>query len=258
MKDTFILKTDYIEYFRQLSLSVEDVGRLMLAVFNYQAADLQPTVDELGGVLYSAFMIIKVDLDKNHQKYVEKCRKMRENGQKGGRPPKEAERRCENQNKAIGLSESNCPQMEQTGLDNDSGIDIDNDIDNAVINAAAGSAAAAGDSVQRLYEELIGPWNSHVKKTLASFALPPELICYAITEASSNNVLKLSYITKILEAKKAAGATDVESARARPKVKGDIDTPRKGTYPPKSGLDPQAVAEMRRRIGKSSGVRNEE
>ena len=97
------------------------------------------------------------------------------------------------------------------------------------------AAAAAEDPVKGLYEELIGPWNSHVKKTLASFSLPPELICYAITEASNNNVLKLSYIVKILEAKKAAGVTDAASARARPK---------------KSGLDPQAVAEMRMRLGK--------
>ena len=236
MKDTFILKTDYIEYFRQLSLSVEDIGRLMLAVFNYQAADTLPTADELGAVTYSVFMMIKVDLDKNHRKYVEKCRKMRENGQKGGRGHRAAEETGENQNKAIGFGESNCRQMNH---DNDSGSDIviDNDIDNAVINAVAAddTAAAAESGVQRLYEELIGPWNSHVRKTLASFALPPELVCYAITEASNNNVLKLSYIAKILEAKKAAGATDIEAARARPQ---------------KSGLDPQAVAEMRIRMGR--------
>ena len=244
MKDTFILKTDYIEYFRQLSLSVEDIGRLMLAVFNYQADDTQPTVDELGAVLYPVFMMIKVDLDKNHRKYLEKCRKMRENGLKGGRGHKAME---ENQNKAIGFYESNYRQTKQTGLDNDSGSDIDNDndidIDTVVINAvAAGDAAAAAEgSVQELYEELIGPWNSHVKKTLASFGLPPELVRYAITEASNNNVLKLSYIAKILEAKKAAGATDIESARARPK---------------NCGLDPQAVAEMRRRMEKT--VRGEE
>ena len=239
MKDTFILKTDYIEYFRQLSLSVEDIGRLMLAVFNYQATDTLPTADELGAGLYPVFMMIKVDLDKNYRKYEEKCRKMRENGQKGGRPRRENE----NQNKAIGFSESSSLQMKQAGFDIDSGSDIviDNDIDNDVINAAAaGETAAAGeDGVKRLYEELIGPWNSHVKKTLASFALPPELVCYAITEASNNNVLKLSYIAKILEAKKAAGATDIDSARARPK---------------KSGLDPQAVAEMRLRM-KGGGSR---
>ncbi|MCH5186816.1 MAG: DnaD domain protein [Oscillospiraceae bacterium] len=260
MKDTFIFKASYTEYFRQLDLSLHDIGWIVTAMSNYTTTGEVPTIDEAGPILYSAFMLIKVDLDKNAKKYAETCQKRSEAGRQGGRSRRDSELPEEgNQNKAKeanAFSESNCQQTKQTeqnNPDNDSGSDIviDNDIDidividnaAAVANApAAMPATAQEDPVRKLYEELIGPWNSHVQKTLSSFGAPPELICYAITEASNNNVLKLSYIAKILEAKKASGITDAKSARARPQ--------KNSPSPQKKGLDPQAVIEMQMRLNK--------
>ena len=290
MKDTFIFKASYMEYFNQLGLSLQDVGWITTAMSNYTTSGAVPTIDEAGPILYSAFMPIKVDLDKNAKKYAETCQKRSEAGKQGGRSKNNSEQTEENKKEtekankakeANAFSESICQQTKQTkqnNPDNDSGSDIDIDIDNdidididnvndividnvndivividnvndividnaaVVANAPAAVATADGeDPVKKLYEELIGPWNSHVQKTLSSFGAPPELICYAITEASNNNVLKLSYIAKILEAKKNAGITDAKSARARPQ---------KNSPSKKSGLDPQAVIEMQMRLNK--------
>ncbi len=210
-KPTFIMKTDYLTYFRAMKLTKADVGSLMLAIFEYCESGAVPTEKELGGALFAAFMLIKIDLDRNAEKYSKKCRVLAGN---------------RNQQKSDEISHDN---------DGDSVSDSDSDNDNAYAAACGGSGAAAAAErlgIKALYTELIGKWSSNVEKRLFSYGLGAADIRYAITEASENNVPKLSYIAKILERKKGAEQTPGPRgcARARPT------------------LDPQAVEEMRIRL----------
>jgi len=62
----------------------EQFGRLMLALFEVEDGN-EPEVDEDIAIAFE-FMSLQKRIDR--QKYEEKCRKNRENGKKGGRPPK--------------------------------------------------------------------------------------------------------------------------------------------------------------------------
>ena len=62
----------------------EQFGRLMLALFEVEEGN-DPQVDEDISIAFE-FMSLQKRIDR--QKYEEKCRKNRENGKKGGRPPK--------------------------------------------------------------------------------------------------------------------------------------------------------------------------
>ena len=75
-------------------LSSEQFGRLMAALFDLDAG-LDPEVDDDIALAFD-FMSLQQTIDR--EKYEEKCRKNRENGKKGGRPPKP--------NKANGFSEN--------------------------------------------------------------------------------------------------------------------------------------------------------
>ncbi len=215
-KPTFILKTDYLTYFREMGLSKAEIGALMLAIFEYHESGAVPTARDLGGTLFAAFMMIKVDLDKNAEKYSKKCRVLA--GNRGGG----------NQQKSTDIGHGNDSDYDSDG-DNDS--DYDNDCAAACGGGSKVAAAAERSGIRTLYTELIGKWSANVEKRLFSYGLPPEDIRYAINEAAENNVPKLSYIAKILETKKEGGQ--------RPAQRGAGGPPR---------LDPQAVEEMRRRI----------
>ena len=65
-------------------LTNEQFGRLMAALFELDDG-LDPEVDDDIAMAF-AFMSLQQRLDR--EKYEEKCRKNRENGKKGGRPPK--------------------------------------------------------------------------------------------------------------------------------------------------------------------------
>lgn len=78
----FVLYNSYAEQFAMLSL--EDRGALITALFEYQIESEIPS--GLSPAAMMAFSFIKMDLDKNAQKYQERCEKNRSNGSKGGRP----------------------------------------------------------------------------------------------------------------------------------------------------------------------------
>ena len=57
----------------------------MRAIIKYEKTREVPKLD---GMLKMAFSFIKTQLDRDRQKYQNKCEKNRENGAKGGRPKK--------------------------------------------------------------------------------------------------------------------------------------------------------------------------
>lgn len=116
MKDTFILRTSYLEQIGLLSL--EQRGVLLTAVFNYAAGHELPDMD---GMVQMAFAFIRADLDRDAEKYERVCEVRREAGKKGGRPKANAESgKQEKAKKANGFFDK------QNNPDNDS--DNDNDI----------------------------------------------------------------------------------------------------------------------------------
>lgn len=63
----------------------EEASTAIKATVNYF---LYGTIPELEGVASHVFEIMKADIDRNNEKYQKTCERNRENGKKGGRPPK--------------------------------------------------------------------------------------------------------------------------------------------------------------------------
>lgn len=82
-KKSFVLYTEYEENLEDLP-DVE-LGQLFRAIFSYVNRGVVP---ELSPSSKMAFSFIRKDLDRNQAKYEEICRKRKEAGSKGGRPPK--------------------------------------------------------------------------------------------------------------------------------------------------------------------------
>lgn len=72
-KDSFVLKTDYDD--RMNDLTDDEVGKLIRAIFKYEKYQQDPKLDRL---LMNIFNFIKVDLDKNREKYEKKCKRNKE------------------------------------------------------------------------------------------------------------------------------------------------------------------------------------
>ena len=72
-KDSFVLKTDYDD--RLNDLTDEEIGKLIRAIFKYEKFQEEPKLDRL---LMNIFNFIKVDLDKNREKYEKKCKRNKE------------------------------------------------------------------------------------------------------------------------------------------------------------------------------------
>lgn len=83
-KISFLMYLDYEEQFDLLT--DEQLGKLMRAIIKYEKTQEEP---ELDGMMKMAFSFIKSQLDRDREKYNNKCEKNRENGAKGGRPKKE-------------------------------------------------------------------------------------------------------------------------------------------------------------------------
>ena len=94
-KESFILFREHEEIFQ--SLTDKQAGQLIKAIFKYEETRELPNMDKTVKV---AFIPIKQLLDKNYDKYLEKCEQNRVNGKKGGRPrkPKETEQNPKNPN----------------------------------------------------------------------------------------------------------------------------------------------------------------
>ncbi len=68
-KDSFVFRCDYIEKLSQFSTT--DLGEIIKAIAEYVQSGVVP---ELNASLMIAFNIIKVDIDKDLQRYEERCK----------------------------------------------------------------------------------------------------------------------------------------------------------------------------------------
>ena len=80
-KKSFLMYLDYEEQFALLT--DEQLGQLLRTVMEYERTQIVP---ELDGIVKMAFSFIKAQLDRDREKYEDRCAKNKENGKKGGRP----------------------------------------------------------------------------------------------------------------------------------------------------------------------------
>lgn len=135
-KSSFVMYTKYLRNIKKLTM--EQRGLLFTAILSY-ASDQE--IPELDAATDMAFSFIQEQMDRDHEVYLEKCRKRSEAGKLGGRPKANAS--DENQTKA---KKANGFSEKQNNPDNDNEPDNDTDIssnDNRVI-APADKTLCAG------------------------------------------------------------------------------------------------------------------
>lgn len=92
----------YLDYSKAVNkLSDAEAGQLFKALLEYADSGQDPPLE---GSLYAVFAIMQNQLDRDTEKYVQKCERLRQNGSKGGRPAKNKEPN-ENQEKPFGFAE---------------------------------------------------------------------------------------------------------------------------------------------------------
>ena len=119
-KNSFVMYTTYAEHINLLTM--EQRGLLLTAIMNYASGEPLPDMD---GMTRMAFSFIKVQMDRDSEKYQATVEKRRESGKLGGRPSTKANGLSEKAKKANGFSEK---QTKAKKPDNDN--EYDNDSDN--------------------------------------------------------------------------------------------------------------------------------
>lgn len=126
-KKAFMLYLDYKQHLELLTDA--ERGMLMMALFDYAADKTEPTT--LTGSAAMAFSFIRAQMDRDNQKYEEKCITNRANGAKGGRPrkePTESDANPKEPKKTERFSEK--PKKPDTDTETDTDTDTNTDTDN--------------------------------------------------------------------------------------------------------------------------------
>ena len=129
-KKAFMLYLDYKQHLELLTDA--ERGMLMMALFDYAADKTEPTT--LTGSAAMAFSFIRAQMDRDNQKYEEKCITNRANGAKGGRPrkePTESDVNPKEPKKTERFSEK--PKKPDTDTETDTDTNTDTDTDNKTI-----------------------------------------------------------------------------------------------------------------------------
>lgn len=123
-KKAFLLYCDYKQHLELLS--AEECGLLFIALLDYADTRKPP---KLHGAAAMAFSFIKAQMDRDNEKYEERCNINRENGSKGGRPRKGAEEKPKETEKTERFFEKakKADTDNDTEIDTDKGTDIDTD-----------------------------------------------------------------------------------------------------------------------------------
>lgn len=158
-------------------------GRLLTAMLEYSITGAAP---QLGGNERYIFPMVKAQIDRDREKYEEKCRKNAEKGRLGGRPPKAG--------KAVAFSES--PKSQGKGKGEGKGKGKEE------AAYAANAREAALGAVLSHYQDCITPTPpSTVSQLLIAYTdeLGPDVVIHAIDEAVNQRKLTWSYIQAILQ-----------------------------------------------------------
>ena len=194
-KNSFLIYIDYEEQFSLLT--DEQLGQLIRAIMKYEKTSEIPKLD---GMLKMAFSFIKTQLDRDREKYEEKCAKNRENAKRGGRPKKQTDNKKPN-----GFNEE----------------DEDNNNNDVVSDSCVDGLQGVID----FYNNNIGFLSPYGLKILESYAedLSSELVIYAMQISVENNKKTISYIKAILNNWTKANIKTLEEAKRENKKKVNTD-----------------------------------
>lgn len=119
-RDSFVLYTEYKKLFKKLT--AKETQQVLMAIFDYVENGEEPTgLTDKADIVW---LTIQNSLDRNKDKYEKKCAQNRENGAKGGRPPKTQKNRT-----VIKETEQFTAETQKTLHDNDSERDSEHDSD---------------------------------------------------------------------------------------------------------------------------------
>ena len=210
----------YHSYLQSLEpLNDSERGRLFTAMLSYSITGKQP---ELRGNERFVFPAFAAQMDRDKQKYAEKCEKNRRNAQKRTDAAAGARRRFA----AFDAKDKDMEKDKEKDREKDREKDNDN-LFPAEADAAGEpsfeegtSSSPADDSlalIAEAYEKSIGMMPRHVAEQAASFlaeGLEPGLIARAIELAAENNVRKWSYAAAILRDCGKRGVRSAEELEA--------------------------------------------
>ena len=137
-KRSFVLYYEYREHLQ--ILTDEERGKLLMALLDYGATG---ETQKLEGAALMAFSFITSQMDRDAERYAEKCKKRSEAGKQGGRPRKAKETESatdkpnaptkaqEKAKKANAFSEKQT-KAKKADTDTDNDNDTDNDTDNDI------------------------------------------------------------------------------------------------------------------------------
>jgi hypothetical protein len=149
MKESFVLYTG--QYIAIKSLSLEAKGELLDALYRYVIDGTVPsfTTPEIK----MAFNFIRIQIDRDQQKYITICEKRAMAGKRGGRPKTK---------KTNALKKSKAKQEKLGNPDNDTDNDNDNDTDNIYIKKTK------KENLEKKFIEIVKDFNSQVSNTGSS------------------------------------------------------------------------------------------
>lgn len=201
-KNSFILYTEQKEIFDMLT--DEEAGKLIKHIYNYESTGKEL---ELEKSLKIAFRPIKQVLDKNREKYIEKCKKNKAN----------IEKRWANDNTNVYERKSLNTNYTDNDIDIDNGIDIDNN------NSISGSCVDGLEKVFDFYRSNIGDITPYIEKMLKSFSndLNQDILLYALEISVEANQKNIRYIKAILNNWKKANIRTLEEAKKESQKKKD-------------------------------------
>ena len=138
-KSSFVMYAKYLRNIKKLTL--EQRGLLFTAILSY-ASDQE--IPELDAATDMAFSFIQEQMDRDHEIYLEKCRKRSEAGKLGGRPKANA-----SDEKQVKAKKANGFSGKQNNPDTDNEHDSDNDTDKKINTLA--DAKAMFERLWKLY-----------------------------------------------------------------------------------------------------------
>lgn len=211
-KKSFVMYLDYEEQFNMLT--DEELGVLIRAIIEYEKTKEIPKLD---GIVKMAFSFIKGQLDRDREKYDEKCKKNRENGSKGGRPRKDVEENQTVNTETEGLNQ----KPKKPDNEDDDVVDNENEDDDEDVNDDVVEVVEKTDCINYYKQNIseidpataakisfyLGKFNSNDANSI---------ICEAIDRAIDNAVKKPTYIYSILDdwiSKKYKTLLDVKSEK---------------------------------------------
>ena len=176
------------------SLPIEEAGRLILAIYDYEQRNIEPDFAQNPALMFAWNTHIKPKIDENVEKYNAICKARRNAGSKGGRPsqnnqdkPKKANGFFDNQNNQVGAKEPDCDG------------DCDGDCDcekEKILKKENQPFSSDGMEIIKLYEERFGTVSSYKATQLDDLVkdFGKDAVAYAVRQANISSAPNVRYI----------------------------------------------------------------